>query len=521
MQEMPMPSDPAHFLNELPIWKLKVVAAEYRIDISACKYKKDFISKIRSKKITEEQVRKALAKAKAETERPSEELKDIGKDLEMIARRPLEPSETPAHDEQLVERHIDEALTMRPAFFEVDSTSESAMNRMLIGDFNEAIKMNRDARLRCLDSFSTFQVYSAALSIRAVDELLARLPEGMPVADSTLKTAVTAAKRAFLNGPPRQREEALESLEALAAKTYEAFVKHSEGDEVELRSLLADYESFGTRTEESRRYLEIAASAKQTFNMEEYSRYVNQARDKAETAKQDRVKEIGGIFHLIAASAAEAKELGADTAVVESNINDARRAYEDGSFKRSVELLASVDRALDGHHVEMMRRRRELEAAQLQKAGGWVAECEPVLAEAASYGFDVKDAQAKLSIAKTALANRDAVNASKYGRYIKETVHRMDRELDNKRLEMGTIRHVDGAKCEECGQESVYEHPNSSKKCMACGYIAPKAVPVAVPADQSATGPQLGAEPKPSAGQIAQDAAVTAPGAKKRRLLRW
>ena len=518
---MTMPSDPAHFLNELPIWKLKVVAAEHKIDVSVCKYKKDYISKIKSKKLTEEQVRKALAKAKSVEERPSEELKAIGKDLEEIAARPLEPTEMPTHDEELVETHIDEALTMRPSFFEVDSTTESAMNRMLIGDFNEAIKTNREARLKCLDSFSTFQVYSAALAIRAVDELLARLPDSMPKTDSTLKTAVTAAKRAFLTGPPRQREEALESLESLAAKTYDVFVKHTEGDEVELKNLLSDYESFGTRTEESRRYLEIAASAKQTFNMEEYSRYVNEAREKAEVAKQDRVREIGGIFHLIAASAAEAKELGADTAVVESNIGDARKAYEDGSFKRTVELLASVDRALDGHHVEMLRRRRDLEAVQLQKANAWIVECEPVLAEAASYGFDVKDAQAKLGIAKSALINRDPVNASKYGRYVKDTIQRIDKDLDNKRLELGTIKHVDGAKCEKCGQESLYEYPNSSRKCLTCESVIQGFRPEPTSVPQSISGTSSDTESKQSSAQPPRDAAVTAPGAKKRRLLRW
>jgi len=515
-----MPSDPAHFLNELPIWKLKIVAAEYKIDISACKYKKDYISKIKGKKLTEEQVRKALAKAKAEPEKAADDLKAIGKDLERIAGKPAEAKEMPSHDEQVVERNIDEALTMRPTFFEVDSTSESAMNRMLIGDFNEAIKMNRDARLRCLDNFSTFQVYSAALSIRAVDELLARLPAGMPQIDSTLRTAMTAAKRAFLNGPPRQREESLESLEALAAKTYDAFVKHTEGDEVELRNLLADYESFGTRTEESRRYLEIAASAKQTFNMEEYSRYVGEAREKANASKQDRVKEIGSIFHLIAASTAEAKELGADTAVVESNIGEARKAYEDGSFRHTVELLASVDRALDGHHVEMLRRRRELEAVQLQKASAWVAESEPVLAEALSYGFDVKDAQSKLAIAKAALAKRDAVNASKYGRYIKESLNRIEKELDNKRLELGTIKHVDGVKCEKCSQESVYEYPNSSKKCLTCGAITHSQQSAPAPIVQPASGTGSTTEARPVTAP-AQDAAVIAPGAKKRRLLRW
>lgn len=512
-----MPSDPAHFLNELPIWKLKAVAAEYRIDVSACKVKKDYISKIRAKKLTEEQVRKALAKAKTEEARPSEDLKTIGKDLEEIAGRPLEPTELPAQDEKLVEKHIDEAILMRPSFFEVDSMTESAMNRMLIGDFNEAIKMNREARLKCFDNYSSFQVYAAAVAIRAVDELLARLPEDMLRKDSTLKTAVAAAKKAFLNAPPRQREEALENLESLAAKTYEVFVKHTEGSEMELQNMLADYESFGTRTEESRRYLEIAASAKQTFNMEEYSRYVGEAKNKAESAKKDRVREISGIFQLIGASVAEAKELGADTSSVEASIADARKAYEDGSFKRTVELLASVDRALDGHHVEMLRRRRELEAVQLQKASNWVAEFEPVLTEAAFYGFDVKDAQARLVLAKTAITNHDPVNASKYGRYVKEFAKSIEKDLDNKRLEFGTIKHVEGERCSKCSQESVYEYRNLSKKCLSCGTLLspPKQI---VPAPAAQVGPASS-----TAGQTpqAQEAQAATAGTKKRRLLRW
>jgi len=169
----------------------------------------------------------------------------------------------------------------------------------------------------------------------------------------------------------------------------------------------------------------------------------------------------------------------------------------------------------------MLRRRRELEAVQLQKASAWVVEYEPVLKEAASYGFDVKDAQAKLAIAKTALVNRDPVNASKYGRYIKDTLHRIEKELDNRRLELGTIKHIEGSKCEKCRQESMYEYPDASRKCLTCGDIikAPRAMPTSVAQSPSAAPSTPSAGPAPA--QPAQDAAVTAPGAKKRRLLRW
>ena len=248
---------------------------------------------------------------------------------------------------------------------------------------------------------------------------------------------------------------------------------------------------------------------------------VNEARQRAKVAKQDRVREIGGIFHLIAASAAEAKELGADTAVVETNIGDARKAYEDGSFKKTVELLASVDRALDGHHVEMLRRRRELEVVQLQKATAWVVECEPILTEAASYGFDVKDAQAKMVMAKAAIMNKDPVNASKFGRYIKDTIHRIEKDMDNKRLELGTIKHVDGTKCEKCSQESLYDYPNTSRKCLTCGFMiqAPNPPETGSPQPISVTTSTAG--PGQPAAQPAEDATATAPGARKRRLIRW
>jgi len=34
-REISMAQDSGHFLNELPIWKLKMVATEYRIDVSS------------------------------------------------------------------------------------------------------------------------------------------------------------------------------------------------------------------------------------------------------------------------------------------------------------------------------------------------------------------------------------------------------------------------------------------------------------------------------------------------------
>ncbi len=503
--EILMAQDVGHFLDELPIWKLKTVAAEFRIDVSACRYKRDFVEKIRAKKLTEQQVRNALAKAKNEPTQTAEEaeVREIGKEIEGIAQRPVEPAELPKDEEKKVERHIDEALTMKPSFFEVDSMTEGALNKMIVGDFNDAIRQSREARMKCLESFSTFQVYSAAASIRAADELLAKIPDDKGRLDQSLRTALAAAKRAFIGGSPRQREEALENLEELAAKTYSAFLAGTERDESELKDLLADYESFGTRTEEPRKYLEIAASAKQAFDFAQYERFMQDARERAETARDVRKNEIENSFHLVRASAAEAKDIGADTTSAEADFAKARKAFDDGAFKRAVDLLASVERATDGAHLRRIRAQKELESRQMERISSTLLEYGPILREASGYGMNVQESLSYIDSVRSALSRDDVVTAAKYARRVREKTDAMEKELDQKRLELGVIRHIDGARCGKCGQESLYSYPNATQKCIECGHAFQASLPVAV--GKRVEAPKKAVEESATGGTVEKD----------------
>ena len=478
-----MVQDPTHFLNELPIWKLKIVAQAYGIDITTCRYKRDFVEKVRSKKLTEEQVRKTLAnqEKKHQREPPAGEespanrevataqVKAVAHDIEQIAGRPVETTALPSDEEKNVERNLDEALTLKPSFFDVDSASQSAYNRMILGDFYGAIKINRETRLLCLETFSNAQVYSTAVSIRSADELLSRLTEGHHPAGPALKTALAAAKRSFLNGPPRQREEALEALESLVEKAYESFAAETQSAENELKDLLTDYESFGTRTDEARRYLEIASQAKSTFNIGDYAKYLEEAKARGANAKAVRASEILEGFNLVTAATDEAREAGAETGSADSTMDQARKAFQDGSFKQAVELLSSVEKAVEDAHQQQLRSQADLESKHIKKINGILGSYEPMLLEASSYGMSVQDGLFHAANAKAALANRDVVRAVKHARRLKEVASPLEKDLDLKRLELGIVRHLDGVKCSSCGQESLYVHPNGTQKCFECG----------------------------------------------------
>lgn len=473
-----MTDDPSNFLNDLPIWKLKLVAAEYRIDVSACKYKRDYVERIRSKRLSQAQAREAIAKApKARGEKRDDSGRSaVEKDIERIAETPVEILELPADEEKTIERNIDEALTMKPSFFEVDSTAQSAYNRMIVGDYYQALKTNRDARLKSLEMISNFEVYAAAVSIRAADELLTRLQDKTKL-DPTLRTALAAAKKAFVAGSPRPREEAIEGLETLACKTYEAVMSESDRDSEELRGLLADYESFGTRTEEPRRYLEIAAQARQAFDPNEYRKLVQSARKSAEVAKEFRRKEIENAFGLVRASTAEAKDVGVSVDKAEASVAEAKRAFDGGQFKRAVELLAAVENSMDSAHLDMIRQRKDLEASQAKKVSLAILKYEPMISESGSYGIEIQEASAHLASSKAALSRRDVVAAAKFARRMDEIMPPVEKELDHMRIEKGVLTRVADGKCDECESDSIYAFSDGTKKCVDCRtvYRVPKA----------------------------------------------
>jgi ribosomal protein L37E len=469
-----MAEGPGHFLNELTIWKLKAVAQEFKIDVSSCRYKRDYVQKIASKKLTEEQVRAALdriSSIKAASESESEQ-KRISRDLRMIADAPKQPSALSEDDEKAVERHIDEALLMKPELFEVDTVVESALSKMLVGDYYSAIKLSKQARDKYLEIFSNFQVYSAAMSIRSVDELLTRLASEKGDLDPILRTALAEAKKAFIDGQPKRREESLQTLETLATKAFDAFLANSEKEEAELRGLLADYESFGTRTDEARRYLEIANQARTTMNVAEYGKLLNDARMQADRAKDLRTKEIAGAFQIVKAATAEAAAVGVETDPAEVDLAEAKKAYEQGSFKTALELLTSIEKQVDGAHLEQLRQQKGLEDRHLETVKQAVVKYDPMFQEAGGYGLDVTEGSYHIMNARAALGRRDAVNGVKFARRIRELGASTEKELDQKKLELGQIAKVEGTSCSNCGKESVYSYQDKSRKCIECGQPA-------------------------------------------------
>lgn len=496
-----MPEDPNSFLNELTIWKLKTVAEEFGIDVSTCRHKRDYVQKLAAKRLTEDQVRNVLSKTGKPKVEPEKDVRTIGKEIESIARSPTEPRELPKKDVDTVDRNLDEALMLKPALFEVDSKTQAAYNKMILGEYYDAIKLNREARIKGLEAFSTFQVYAAAVTIRATDELFSKLVGDKAQLDPILRTALAEAKRAFINGPPKRREETVENLEVLATKAYDAFMANTEKEEAELMGLLADYEAFGTRTDESRRYLDIASQAKRAMNVDEHSKLLQSARERAEHAKEVRIQEIKNAFPIVKAATVAAKDVGVDIAAAESKLDEAREAYDDGAFARALEIMTSVERQVDAAHLEQIRARRELEARQLESAKTTLVTHEPILLEASSYGLDAGEGLFHAKNTRSAVDRKDAVNAAKFSVRMRHIVQSMEKDIDTKRIDRGVIKRIEGAKCEKCGREAMYSYPDRSEKCVECG-------------EKSSSKPSE----TPSPGQTA---APPTQEPKKRGFLRW
>lgn len=496
-----MAGDPQHFLNELAIWKLKLVAEVYRIDVSSCKHKRDFVEKIRAKNLTEEEVRTALEKAKvrpvaSKAEAPViAEVKEIEKDLKRISEKSTEPQAMPSEDDATIERNIDQALLMKPVFFEIDTVAEKAWNRMILADYVEAIKLNREARNRALASFSAFQVFSTALSIRAAETLLRGLAQDGAL-DSNLKTALAAAKKAFIDGQPKRREETLSELEALATAAFDAFINKSDKAEAELKAMLTEYESFGVITSEPRRLLDIADQAKRAFNVAEYARLLKEAREHAEYARAARETEIRKALRVVRAAVHEAKDVGAATPSAEDGLQEAEAAIEQKSFRRALELMASIEQAADRAHLERIRQ-KDVEASQLAKINTALTTYAPELEEASSYGMDVNEGLLFVHNTRAAMQNNDLVNAAKYARRMKELAEPIRESLDKVRVEKGVAKHLEDAKCGKCGSQTLYAFPNNVQKCMECGHSFTFAQPAQAQQPQTASQPpQAPAEQK-------------------------
>ncbi|MGD9962912.1 MAG: hypothetical protein AB7S97_03325 [Thermoplasmata archaeon] len=438
------------------------------MDVSACKQKKDLVARLAAASITEAQVAEAL-RADASASGKEAGVEEIKRDIEEIAAKSDKGRVLPSNEDEEVERNIDRVLLSRPSFFEIDSRVESAWNHMIMANYLEAMKTNSEARSRMLDRFSSFQIFSCALSIRAAESIITSLGEAKGKVDPRIKTALAEAKRAFVDGNPKHREQTLEELENLTSKAYEAFFEGSTVAEGELRAMLLDYESFGAQTQEPRRLLEIAEQARQSFNVTEYARLLEDARRGAARAKEARTSEIEEHFGIVRSAVDEALELGAVLAVGDKELTEAKQAFDEQAFKKSVELLASVESVADRAHLEKIKDMdvRQRHSARVSED---IAGLEKTLQEAASYGMDVQDGLLFVSRARRAFSERDLVTAAKLTRHLKDKSAPMTKELDRERIKRGVAKKVADGKCGKCGKEALYAFPGDVRKCVKCGH---------------------------------------------------
>ncbi len=463
-----MPDDAPRHLESLTVGKLKTVAKARGVDVGSCKQKKDYVRRLAEAGVTEEQVAQALAGVGAGAD-PGKSTEELQHEIETIAGKGPAEAVLPAADEEEVERYIDRVLMVRPTFFEMDSHMETAWNHMIMADYHDAMRINAEVRSKMLDRFSTFQIFSCALAIRAAESILASLTEAQGKADPRLKTALAETKRAFVGGTPRHREETLEELEVLTSKAYEAFFEGSTRAESDLRTLLTDYESFGTQTQEARRLLDIAEQARQSFNVAEYARILDDATGAASRAKEARASEIEASFGLTKAAVDTAREVGAALSVGEHEIGQARDALDDQAFKKAVDLLTSIEHAADQAHLERLKD-SDLRTKQYVRVSETIAGLERSLQEAASYGLDVQEGLLFVGQARGALGTRDIVGAAKLARHASQRTAHIDGQLDKERVERGIAKKVEEAKCGKCGREALYSFPNDVRKCIECGH---------------------------------------------------
>lgn len=493
-----MSDEPPRYLESLTVAKLRAVAKHHVVDVSACRHKKDLVGALLARGVTEAQVAEALADGAspgggAPGDRRTAD--DVKADIQAIADRPSQARVLPAEADKDVERNIDLALLVRPSFFEIDSQTELAWDHMIMADYHDALKVNAEARSRMLDRFSSFQVFSCALSIRAAESILANLEDARNDADPALRTALAEAKRAFIDGSPRHREETLGELERLASKAFEAFFEGSTRAEAELREMLSEYESFGAQTSEPRMLLEVAGQARQAFNVGEYAKILEEAKGAALRAKETRRKDIQDAFGLVRSAVSEAREVGAVLSVGEKDLEEARAAFDSEAFKRAVDLLASIERAADLAHIERIKD-GSVRERQVSRVNETIAALERTIQEAASYGMDVDEGLLFVSRARTALASRDVVNAAKITRHLKDRSEPVTNELYRKRVELGLAKKVEGVRCGKCGKEELYAHPDGARRCEDCGHqftFAPEPRPATMDAIEppvSGSGPR-------------------------------
>ncbi len=466
------PSEPAFdeddirdVLSAFKVSELKKMASKYKIDISMCKRKSDYLDVLSRKENIAFLLDEVDAKGREkDLDRIREELIDVGVGIEETIE---EAEALPSMTDDAADQLLVEARNIDVDFNDVEDLLDFARMRFEEENFDKAVELSGEAIRVAKSRFQDLLRLALAYQIMSNEKLIIRMRKSGRDFSEPVNILIRS-KEAYKKSRFDEDIELMNDLTVAIRSLYSREIKKIRDSLYTTGEFLAEISNLGADLTVARDVLQRAKEAARRNDNVDAARLMVRSKEVALEAKEKRIYEIQEMIPRTQGFIEEAKHLGADVSDAEKMLMQAQIAMDNDDYILCAELAGRAEaRASEVQH-HQIQQAMDIREKQINEAKNQIENLDSVISEADSYRLNVAKARRLLYVAQETIREHDFVRMTRYVASAQDAVEDILPEIMNERKKRGIEKPTAGI-CGNCKSRDLVFHEEGYGECLRCG----------------------------------------------------
>jgi hypothetical protein len=466
------PSEPAFdeddirdALSAFKVSELKKMAKKYKIDISRCKRKSDYLdvlSKRENIQLLLDDV-DALEREK-DLEKIRGELIDVGVGIEETIE---EAKAMPSMSDDAADQMLIDARNIDVDFNDVEDLLDFARMRFEEENFDKAVELSGEAIRVARSRFQDLLRLALAYQIMSNEKLIDRMRKSGRDFSEPVDILIRS-KEAYKADRFDEDVELMNDLSVAIRSLYSEDIKKVRDSLYKTGEFLAEISNLGGDLTVARDLLQRARDAARRNDNMEAARLMERSMEVALEAKERRIYEIQEMIPRTQTTIEEAKHLGADVSDAEKMLMQAQIALDNDDYILCAELAGRAEaRAGEVQHLQIQKA-MDIRETQIVESRSRIDRLDTIILEADSYKLNVAKARRLLYVARETVREHDFVRMTRYVVGAEDAVNDLLPEIMGERKKRGIEKPSTGI-CGNCKSRNLEFHDMGYGECENCG----------------------------------------------------
>jgi hypothetical protein len=452
-------------LAAFKVVELKKMAEKYKVDVSMCKRKSDYLDVLSRKENIQLLLDEVDAKAREmDLERIRGELIEVGVGIEETIE---EAEALPAMSDKDADRMLIEARNIDVDFNDVEDLLDFARMRFEEENFDKAVELSGEAIRVARSRFHDLLRLALAYQIMSNEKLIDRMRKSGRDFTEPVKILVRS-KEAYKKDRFDEDIELMNDLSVAIRSLYSEEIKKIRDSLYITSEFLGEISNLGADLTVARDLLQRAREAARRNDNLDAARLMVRSKEVALEAKERRIYEIQEMIPRTQALIEEGQHLGADMSDAQKMLMQAQIALDNDDYILCAELAGRAEAGASEVQHYRIQQAMDLREQQIEEARNQIENLDTVISEADSYKLNVAKAKRLLYVAQETIREHDFVRMTRYVVSAQDAVKDLMPEIMNERRKRGIEKPTAGI-CGNCKSRNLEFYDQGYGECKDCG----------------------------------------------------